>query len=167
MTFPGTTWYVRIWVSWPDGSLSSVSRVPLGSAPNAASVGAKTVNGPAPLRVSTRSAAVSALASVVKSPAATAVSTMSEGAAGVGDIVSVAEVVGESADSVELPLPQAAMVRERAAAAATAMRVRRIEGSFRWVGYVRDSPAGGRPDASVRLRSRHARERSRAATLPG
>ena len=43
----------------------------------AASFGANTVNGPSPFRVSTRSAALTAVTSVEKSPAATAVSTMS------------------------------------------------------------------------------------------
>ena len=58
--------------------LSSVSSVPAGSLANASSVGAKTVNGPLPFSVSTRSAAAcSAFASVLNDPAATAVSTMS------------------------------------------------------------------------------------------
>ena len=48
-----------------------------GSLANAASVGAKTVNGPLPLRVSTRPAAVRAFARVLNWPAPTAVSTMS------------------------------------------------------------------------------------------
>jgi hypothetical protein len=57
----------------------------------ASSVGAKTVNGPLPLSVSTRPAACSAVARVLNWPAATAVSTMSlawaakEAAAGGGD----------------------------------------------------------------------------------
>ena len=44
---------------------------------NASSLGANTVNGPGPLRVSIKPAAVNAVASVLKLPAATAVSTMS------------------------------------------------------------------------------------------
>ena len=46
--------------------LSSDSTVPAGSLANAASVGANTVNGPAPFSVSTSPAAVSALASVLE-----------------------------------------------------------------------------------------------------
>src|SRR6478672_4489615 len=56
---------------------SSASSVPAGSFANASSVGANTVNGPAPFSVSTRSAAWSAFASVLNDPAATAVSMMS------------------------------------------------------------------------------------------
>src|SRR3954462_7398490 len=56
---------------------SSDSTVPAGSLANASSVGANTVNGPAPFNVSISPAAVRALASVVNDPAATAVSTMS------------------------------------------------------------------------------------------
>ena len=56
---------------------SSSSSVPAGSLANASSVGANTVNGPAPLSVSTSPAACSAFASVVNEPAPTAVSTMS------------------------------------------------------------------------------------------
>ena len=55
----------------------STITVPAGNLANASSVGAKTVNGPVPLSVSTSPAAFSAAASVLKDPAATAVSTMS------------------------------------------------------------------------------------------
>ena len=48
-----------------------------GQLANASSVGANTVNGPAPLSVSTSPAASRAFASVLNEPAATAVSTMS------------------------------------------------------------------------------------------
>ena len=54
----------------------SAASVFFGTFANAASVGAKTVNGPLPLRVVTRSARPSSDASVLKLPAATAVSTM-------------------------------------------------------------------------------------------
>ena len=57
--------------------LSRSSRVPAGSLANAASVGANTVNGPLPFKVSTSPAACSAVARVLNDPAATAVSTMS------------------------------------------------------------------------------------------
>ena len=53
------------------------STVPAGSASNAASVGANTVNGPSPLSVSTNPAALTAATSVLNLPAPTAVSTMS------------------------------------------------------------------------------------------
>ena len=59
--------------------LSSSSTVPAGSLANAASVGAKTVNGPGDFKVAVRSAAVTAATSVPKSPAACAVATMSTG----------------------------------------------------------------------------------------
>ena len=70
-TLPGTTWYVRIEVSL-GMSFRRASTVPGGSLANAASVGAKTVNGPALLRVGTNPAAVKAAARVLKEPAATA-----------------------------------------------------------------------------------------------
>src|SRR3954471_16161356 len=57
--------------------LSRSSSVPAGSLANAASVGANTVNGPLPFKVSTSPAAFSAAARVLNDPAATAVSTMS------------------------------------------------------------------------------------------
>lgn len=49
----------------------------LGILEKASSVGAKTVKGPGPLRVSIKPAAVKAVASVLKEPASTAVSTIS------------------------------------------------------------------------------------------
>src|SRR5581483_2048603 len=55
----------------------SDSTVPAGSLLKASSVGANTVKGPLPFRVSARPAACSAAAKVLKVPAATAVSTMS------------------------------------------------------------------------------------------
>ena len=57
--------------------LRRVSTVPLGSFAKASSLGAKTVKGPSPLRVSTKPAAVKAAARVLKLPLLTAVSTMS------------------------------------------------------------------------------------------
>ena len=57
-------------------SLSNASTVPSGSLANASSVGAKTVNGPAPFRVSTSWAALIAVTRVLKEPALTAVSTI-------------------------------------------------------------------------------------------
>ena len=78
ITLPDTTWYVRMSVSFALFSgLMSSSTVPAGSLAKAASVGAKTVNGPALFMVSTRPAAPSAAARVLKAPALTAVSTMS------------------------------------------------------------------------------------------
>src|SRR4051812_6298789 len=59
------------------GSFSNASRVPAGSLANASSVGANTVNGPAPFKVPIRSVAFNAAASVLNVPADTAVSTMS------------------------------------------------------------------------------------------
>jgi hypothetical protein len=56
--------------------LRRFSTVPGGSFAKASSVGAKTVNGPFPLRVSTRPAAVRAAVRVLKEPALTAVSTI-------------------------------------------------------------------------------------------
>ena len=50
--------------------------VPFGSAAKASSVGAKTVNGPSPFRVSVRFVALSAVRSVVKFPFSSATSTM-------------------------------------------------------------------------------------------
>jgi len=57
-------------------SFRSASTVPAGNLANASSVGAKTVNGPGPLRVFTRSAALTAATSVLNEPAAIAVSTI-------------------------------------------------------------------------------------------
>ena len=56
---------------------NKVAIVPSGNAANASSVGANTVNGPSPFKVSTRPAACTAATNVVKDPAPTAVSTMS------------------------------------------------------------------------------------------
>src|SRR5579863_1692084 len=56
--------------------LRSDSTVPAGSLLKASSVGANTVKGPLPFRVSARPAAWSAAAKVLKVPAATAVSTI-------------------------------------------------------------------------------------------
>jgi hypothetical protein len=67
---PGTTWYLRM--AWSLARFSGFSKeatVPSGSFAKAASVGTKTVNGPSPLRVSTRPAAFAAVSSVPKSPA--------------------------------------------------------------------------------------------------
>jgi hypothetical protein len=57
-------------------SASSAVTVPSGSFANAASVGAKTVNGPGPDSVSTRPAAFTAVTSVLKLPASAATCTM-------------------------------------------------------------------------------------------
>ena len=51
--------------------------VPAGSLAKASSVGAKTVNGPLPFSVSTRSVAWTAATNVLKDPVLTAVSTIS------------------------------------------------------------------------------------------
>lgn len=75
MYFPDATWYVSILVS-SFLSCNKLSNAPEGSFANAASVGAKTVNGPGPLSVSTRSAACTAFTSVVKFSASIAVSTI-------------------------------------------------------------------------------------------
>ena len=68
MTLAETTWYVRIFVrtSLFSGS-RSFSRSHAGRASNAALVGAKTVNGPAPESASPRPAAVIAATRVEKS----------------------------------------------------------------------------------------------------
>jgi hypothetical protein len=76
ITLPATTWYVRMAVSF-GMSFRRASTVPAGSLAKASSVGANTVNGPAPFSVGTSPAAVTAAASVLNEPAATAVSTMS------------------------------------------------------------------------------------------
>jgi hypothetical protein len=57
--------------------LEQIFTVPPGSLANASSVGANTVKGPGPLRVSTRPAALTAVTSVLNELAATAVSTIS------------------------------------------------------------------------------------------
>ena len=63
-TDPETTWYSKISASSPVGSSkSSSTNVP--SAANAASVGANTVNGPAPERSSSNSAAITAASNVL------------------------------------------------------------------------------------------------------
>ncbi len=51
--------------------------MPSGSFSKAASVGANTVNGPAPFKVSTKPADCNAVAKVLKLPASTAVSMIS------------------------------------------------------------------------------------------
>src|SRR6266404_1625807 len=74
--FPGSTWKSRMPFSF-SLSFSRDSISAFGSFANAASVGANTVYGPAPLSVLTRSASRRAEASVLKFPAAAAVSMMS------------------------------------------------------------------------------------------
>ena len=77
MALAPTTWQVRILVSMSLFSgFSSVSTVPAGRASKAALVGANTVKGPSPCRVSTRPAACTAATSVVWSFEFTAFSTM-------------------------------------------------------------------------------------------
>ena len=77
MTLAATTWYARIAASFSLFSgLRRVSTVPFGSFANAALVGANTVNGPSPLKVSTRPAAVTAATSVEKSSLPAAMPTM-------------------------------------------------------------------------------------------
>ena len=75
---PLMTWYLRMRASCAmfAGFNKSVT-VPAGSLANAASVGAKTVNGPLPFKAVAKLAAESAATSVLKPPLAMAVSTMS------------------------------------------------------------------------------------------
>ncbi len=70
--------------------------MPAGSAANASSVGAKTVNGPGPCSVSTNPAAVAALRRVPNEPAALAVATMSPAGAVVADGTGLAWAAGGS-----------------------------------------------------------------------
>src|SRR4249920_2440789 len=76
VTEPATTWYRRTFLR-AAGSLRRPSRVPAGSAANAASVGANTVKGPVPWSVSTRPAALTAVSKVLNEPASVAVWTTS------------------------------------------------------------------------------------------
>ena len=71
---PPTTWYVRMALS-NSASARTASMVPAGSASNAASVGAKTVNGPSPLNAPARPAARTAASKVVWSGLLTMMST--------------------------------------------------------------------------------------------
>ena len=75
--------------------------MPAGRAANASSVGAKTVNGPSPLRVSTRPAAVAAVSRVLNEPALVATSTMSPASAAMeGAAVAGAGVAGAGVAAV-------------------------------------------------------------------
>mmetsp|Transcript_23914 Transcript_23914/g.76925 ORF Transcript_23914/g.76925 Transcript_23914/m.76925 type:complete len:451 (+) Transcript_23914:264-1616(+) len=80
MAVPLITWYKRTSVR-PGTSAKRSVRASGSTSRNASSVGAKTVKGPGPASVSTRSAAVSAATSVLRKSVATAMSTM-EGTAG-------------------------------------------------------------------------------------
>jgi len=120
--------------------------VPAGSLAKASSVGAKTVKGPGPFNVSTRSAALRAAARVLNEPAATAVSTMSEEPCVLPAVVfvlglSVDELHAAREDTRQRELlaqgfisPAAAddaraalaAARQRVAAAAAALRVARL-----------------------------------------
>merc|ERR1712019_267421 len=63
-----TTWYVSTSTNWSLFSgFRSESKVPAGNAANAEFTGAKTVNGPGELSVSTKSPATTAATSVLKS----------------------------------------------------------------------------------------------------
>ena len=76
-TAPLATWYVSRSTSCALFSgLSRLARTPLGRAANASLLGAKTVNGPLPERVSTRPPALSAATRVERSGVATARSTI-------------------------------------------------------------------------------------------
>ena len=59
----------------PVGSSKSASTTPAGNAANASSVGANTVNGPAPERSSANSAAITAASNVVCTGLSTMMST--------------------------------------------------------------------------------------------
>src|SRR5688572_30784834 len=65
-----------------SGSCSRASTVPAGSFANASSVGANTVNGPSPVSVSSRPAALTAATSVLNVPAVDATATMVPGVSG-------------------------------------------------------------------------------------
>src|SRR5690606_15413646 len=73
---PGTTWYVSTWVS-AALSFSRAFSLSWGILAKASSVGAKTVNGPGPFKVSTSPAACTAVTKVLNDPADLAVSTIS------------------------------------------------------------------------------------------
>ena len=64
ITLSPTTWYLRISVS-AGRLLNKLDIVPAGSALKAASVGAKTVNGPGPSRVLARPQVSMAISSIV------------------------------------------------------------------------------------------------------
>jgi len=143
ITVPGTTWYFRMAASfcWFSG-FSSESSVPAGSLANASLVGAKTVKGPVPDRVSASPAAFTALTSVVKSGLAAAMSTMvCEVAAA---LVAVAPL-----DALLLLLPlllQAAMTMPAAARAARTKGVLWVRKGRSWgEGDVTAMFDGGRP----------------------
>src|SRR3954469_25660585 len=80
-----------------------MSSVPAGRAAKAASVGAKTVNGPGPLSVSTKPAAFTASTRTVKSSAAAATSTMVPGCSAVADaVVAATELTGVGVVAAEV-----------------------------------------------------------------
>src|SRR3954447_590387 len=116
VTLPLTTWYSRIFLT-ASGSLSRPSTVPAGSLAKASSVGANTVYGPAPLRVSTSPAAVAAVSRVLNEPAAVAVSTMSFIAA--ADAIGAWDAAMDSAGAID----SAAMDSAGAAVAAAGVAV--------------------------------------------
>ena len=97
--------------------------MPAGRASNAALVGAKTVNGPSPCRVSTRPAADTAATRVEKSGLPLATATMSPASAA----ATVVSTLGSSS-------PQAARTVS-ATAAAAAMNDLRMESPIRLGGY--------------------------------
>src|SRR5271166_5911172 len=77
INLPGRTWYVSTATSFSLFSgLSRFSTVPAGSLAKASSVGAKTVKGPLPFKVSTSPAAFTAATRVLNCPAAAATPTM-------------------------------------------------------------------------------------------
>ena len=71
--------------------------MPAGSLAKAASVGAKTVNGPGPFRIETRPAPSSAAAKVLNWPVAAAVSTTSVPVARAGALLMLAMAVATTA----------------------------------------------------------------------
>ena len=107
------TWQARIVASCALFSgFSRVSTVPAGSFSNAALVGAKTVNGPAPSSVSTRPAACTAATRVVWSLELTAFSTMFlVGYIGAPPTIGVAAWPARALTAKAAPIAIAAIVR--------------------------------------------------------
>jgi hypothetical protein len=114
---PFATWWSRTERS-AALSAASLASVALGTFAKAASVGARTVNGPLPWSVPARPACVTSVVRVLKFPAATAVATMS--------FVGAADGTAGPRRGVAVAVPAAARAAAEAADTAAMVRMVRI-----------------------------------------
>jgi len=107
-TLPETTWYVKILVR-AGMSSRRPSTVPSGRSAKASSVGANTVKGPSPERVSTKSAAITAATKVPNDPLPMATSTIVPKSQADSDDIAMS-MGGRRTESITWMIPFFAMI---------------------------------------------------------